>query len=455
MTRFIRLSIILAGLRAAPQSLDGVWQSQGYGNVYEIRGSTLRAFEVSTRTCVPGFAAKRLSIAIPGREATFKERGGGMFFIGSGIDSDHKTLNHPDGLSKIRIDRLPRMPALCDPPTQNTPLGNFEVFSRTFSEHYIAFDLKRIDWDKVVTDYRSKITPQTTPAQLFDIFEAMIKPFADIHTGIGAPTLKREFDAPLRPGTDRVVKGGIDRFATKGRRELFAVTDRIYLHGPLRKFCRDQIQYGHINDTTGYLRILSFGDYARHGHDSTALDSALDQIFSDGTLQALVIDVRLSFGGDDRLGLVIASRLATGEYLAYSIQARADPVERDKWTAADSVFVRPAARPGFRGPVVELIGPITMSAAETFTQALMSRTPHVTRIGESTQGVFCDSLGRRLPNEWTFALPNAVYRTAEGASFDVQGIPPDIRVPVFADDDVAAGRDPGMAMAVQILGGKK
>src|SRR4051794_33378222 len=30
---------------------------------------------------------------------------------------------------------------------------------------------------------------------------------------------------------------------------------------------------------------------------------------------------------------------------------------------------------------------------------------------------------------WTFGLPNAVYRTPEGTTFDVQGIPPDITVP--------------------------
>ena len=83
------------------------------------------------------------------------------------------------------------------------------------------------------------------------------------------------------------------------------------------------------------------------------------------------------------------------------------------------------------------------------------RTAHVTRIGENTQGVFCDVLDRRLPNGWIFALPNAVYRTAEGTAFDVQGIPPDIRAPVFADDDVAANKDPAMALAVQMLRGKK
>lgn len=91
-----------------------------------------------------------------------------------------------------------------------------------------------------------------------------------------------------------------------------------------------------------------------------------------------------------------------------------------------------------------------MSGAETFIQALMGRQ-QVTRIGENTQGVFCDVLDRHLPNGWTFGLPNAVYRTAQGKAFDVQGIPPDIEVPVFNDVDVAAGRDPSIEMAKRIL----
>jgi C-terminal processing protease CtpA/Prc len=81
----------------------------------------------------------------------------------------------------------------------------------------------------------------------------------------------------------------------------------------------------------------------------------------------------------------------------------------------------------------------------------MGRTPHVTRIGENTQGVFADVLGRRLPNGWTFGLPNEVFLTPEGTAFDGSGIPPDIRIPVFAASDVSAGKDPAMAKALQIL----
>jgi C-terminal processing protease CtpA/Prc len=251
-----------------------------------------------------------------------------------------------------------------------------------------------------------------------------------------------------------VIKGGAEEFRNKGVPALLAVTDSAYLKTPLRKWCNDQVQYGHLDDATGYLRILSFSGYTRDGGFAAglqALEAALDAIFSDPALRALVIDVRINFGGADPYGLATASRLANGEYLAYTKEARADPVDRDKWTPGDPSRVRQSSRPGFRGPVAELIGPLTISAGETFTQALMGRTPHITRVGENTQGVFSDVLVRRLPNGWRFALPNEVFRTPEGTAFDGVGIAPDIPIPVFSDEDVAAGRDPGMARALQVL----
>src|SRR5207248_3076329 len=94
-------------------------------------------------------------------------------------------------------------------------------------------------------------------------------------------------------------------------------------------------EYGRIDHVTGYLRIVSFSNYSSHGaiaEGLASLESALDAIFSDPALRALVIDVRINFGGTGSYGLAIASRLATNEYVAYSVQARADPVDRNKWT---------------------------------------------------------------------------------------------------------------------------
>ena len=432
----------------AAQTLDGIWRSQGYGYVFQIQGPILKAFEVTTTTCVLGFTAKRVNRAVPEREETFRTKEKDVYFVRTGGTSDHKFLHQEDSVTDIRIDRVAKLPAVCGQPTTNTPLNNFQVFTRTWAENYISFDRRHTDWNKVVAEYRPQITSQTAPMQLYEIFEAMIKPLSDLHTYIGARELKRSTKVFWRPGTNRIIKD--ESFAKRGRQAFFAITNQAYLQDSPRMFCNKQLQYGHINNTTGYLRILSFGGYAGH-NDLKALESALDVIFSDRNLQALVIDMRLSFGGSDELGLAIARRLATSKYLAYTVQARADSVKSDEWTPGYPVVIQPSQRPGFWGPVVELIGPITMSAAETFTQALMGRTPHVTRIGENTQGVFCDVLDRHLPNGWTFGLPNAVYRTPEGTAFDVQGIPPDIAVPVFADADVAAKKDPDMAKALQVL----
>ena len=81
----------------------------------------------------------------------------------------------------------------------------------------------------------------------------------------------------------------------------------------------------------------------------------------------------------------------------------------------------------------------------------MGREPHITRIGEHTQGVFSDVLGRTLPNGWQLGLPNELFLTEDGAYFDGPGIPPDIEVPVFRRNDLDAGLDPALERAVAHL----
>jgi C-terminal processing protease CtpA/Prc len=323
------------------------------------------------------------------------------------------------------------------------------VFAQTWAEHYISFEAKRTDWAAVVATARAKVTPATTPEALFEILQGMISPLEDAHTFIRAGPIDRGYQG-FRKGTEGLIKHGFRDFRTKDLPPLLAVTDS-RLRGPLRKWCNEQIQYGHVDDSTGYLRILSESRYTKEEDFSAglvALETAFDTIFSDPTLKALVIDLRINFGGMDPYGLALASRLATTGYVAYSKEARFDPVDRTRWTPGQPSHVRPSTRPGFRGPVVVLTGPLTISAGETMTQALMGRSPKVLRIGENTQGVFSDVLRRTLPNGWYFGLPNEVFRSPDGKTFDGAGIPPDIEVPVFAADDLAAGRDPGLERAL-------
>jgi len=456
----IRLLALLAaigvsGSRMHAQSLDGEWRSEGYGMVVEIQGPRVRTFQVTTATCVPWFTAERAADNQAGNEATFSSPDDDLFYIRAADTTNQKLLHREGTPSDIRLDRVPRVPATCQPPTPNTPVDNFKVFATTFGENYILFDLKKVDWDEIVRVNQAKVHSNTTPAQLFDIFVGMIEPFHDLHTSIQAPDLNLRYRG-MRSGTDRLTGkvSGFREFRATTMPKLWAITDRSYLKTPTQKWCNANLQYTHAGDGIGYLRIISFNDYSeKEGFEAglTALNLALDEIFSDPELKGLVIDVRINFGGNDLYGLAIASRLASREYLAYSKAARADAVDHNKWTPSDPSIVRPSARPGFRGPVVELIGPLTISAGETFSQALMGRRPHVTRIGENTQGVFSDTLDRKLPNGWTFGLPNEVFRTAQGTTFDAVGIPPDVTVPVFADADVASGKDPAMKKALEIV----
>jgi C-terminal processing protease CtpA/Prc len=137
--------------------------------------------------------------------------------------------------------------------------------------------------------------------------------------------------------------------------------------------------------------------------------------------------------------------------LAYTTQARDNLTGPLHFTPPQSVWVDPSPRPGYRGQVVVLMGRDTVSCSEDFAMATMGRKPAITRIGENTQGVFSEVLMRKLPNGWTFGLPNQIYKTAEGKSFDGVGVPPDVTVPVFPVEELKAGRDSGMEKAVEIL----
>ncbi len=435
------------GSREQRAALDGTWKSDGYGYVVVATADQLQTYEVTETTCVRSFVAKKRADAVPGVDAAYAVDDQ-VLLLTLAADRNEMRIHAEGAASDVVFHCLADRPPLLDAQTPDTPAGNFEVFARTWSEHYILFDEKHVDWSAVVERARAKVTPATTPDELFEIFAGMIAPFEDAHTMIAAEPIERRFRS-LRAGTDRVAKHGLDDFMTKDLPAIHAVTDA-RLVGPMQKFCGDRIHYGHLDDSTGYLRILGEGGYTADGGFATglvALESALDAIFGDPKLERLVIDVRINGGGADPYGLALAARLATTEYVAYSKEARNDPVDRRKWTRGQPSIVRPSTRPSFHGPVVELTGPLTISAGETLTQALMGRTPKVVRIGENTQGVFSDVLVRTLPNGWRFGLPNEVFRTSDGKTFDGPGIPPDITVPVFADDDLAAGRDPALERA--------
>ena len=346
------------------------------------------------------------------------------------------------------VHRIDRKPTACDAPTPNTPLSNFDVFAQTWAEQYGFFREKKVDWAAVVAANRPRVTDATTPEQLFDIVSGMISPLQDAHSYIGAPAINKRF-------------GGVRKtssfLGTRAARDSGYALVSAHLTSPLQRFCEGRVEFGTLGPDVGYLRIRGFSGYTKDGAFETglaALEAGLDTAFANAQgWKGLVIDVRLNGGGADPYGIAIARRLTATPYTAYVKQARSDPADPTRWTEEQPSVVQPSARPSFRGPVIELTGVQSISAAETFTQALMDRKPKIIRVGETTQGVFSDVLGRTLPNGWQFGLANERFVT-DGKSFDNAGIAPDVVVESLTPAARATGKDAAVEKALALLHGR-
>ncbi|GAA1991202.1 S41 family peptidase [Catenulispora subtropica] len=428
-----------AAAQAADVRMDGVWRTDGYGTILRIAGSTVETYDTTAVSCI---------------RDTLSDDDGEVSTFTPGPGPSRARWHIDANLGDRTLIRLPALPAACEHATPATPVETFDVFWRTFAENYPFFAQRGIDWQQVYDTYRPQVTATTTNAQLRDILAAMIRPLHDAHVGLrgdgvsiyeqrpGTPSPSPDFDA-----------------------QALALIQQADLPktpaSTLRTWCQGHVAYADLPGHIGYLRISEFARYTdadTYAANAAAFTTALDAVFTaDRTagphrLQGLILDLRVNGGGDDPLGLILASRLTDRPFFAYAKQTRDDPTHPNRFTPPQPFLAHPSTTPHYTGPLAILTSGATFSAAETTTQALLNRTPRPTLIGENSQGVFSDILTRRLPNGWVFGLPNEEYLTPSGSTYDIAGIPPDIRVPTLTPEQFTEGRDPAFRAALRALG---
>lgn len=402
---------------AAGPPVEGVWQTDGYGQILAIHHGNTQSYERTLISCLPA-------------QTDGDVRGRTLRFAGSPGHISLRRLNH--------------LPSACTEPAPNDPRAKFDIFWHTFAENYPFFRQKGMDWTAVGERYGRRIN---SDADLYSAFCSMVLPLHDGHIYVQHGN---QFCATGRPGTE-TPGPELDSRTTK-----FIVEND--LHGrSFRTFANGRIGYADLPGKRGYLRISGFGGYAgddSFAANSTALRHALDAVLTTPrveSLRGLIIDVRVNGGGYDQLGLQVAGRLTNRPYVAYRKVARnGGTLLQPAFTRPQPIHVRPAAAPRYTGPIAVLTSGSTVSAGETFVQALMGRTRTI-RIGQNTQGVFSDVLERSLPGGLNFGLPNEEFRTAEGKTFDGTGIPPQIRTPVFTEQEFRSGHDLAFSTSERIL----
>ncbi|MEU7511856.1 S41 family peptidase [Streptomyces sp. NPDC042898] len=429
---------------------DGIWRTDGYGTVLSIRNGTLQEYQTTAVSCIAGDTARRTG---PG---TYTTPGGGtVLTVRTRGDRDRASVRLDGDVGERNLRRMTELPEACTRSAPGGPLASFDVFWQSFEENYPFFAAKGIDWHAVRDRYRPTVHEGTTPDELFAVFSEMVAPLHDAHVAVmdvdGDGYPDRGFGR-ARPGTV-LPNGTLDAEVKQ-----FVVERDLKDARNLQDFGAGRITYADLPGGQGYLRISGFGGYAGDKAPYTAelaeLDKALDTVLSQERtrhLKGLVIDLRINGGGSDAMGLHIAGRLTDTPYLAYSKRARNDPTDPTRHTRPQPLYVTPAQGPRYTGPVAVLTGGSTVSAGETFTQALMDRPGRTVRIGQPTQGVFSDIMVRKLPNGMSVWLPNEELLTRSGRTFDGTGVPPHLTEPVFTTEEFDQHKDSAFDRAVKVL----
>lgn len=321
---------------------------------------------------------------------------------------------------------LPEEPA-------NDPGSNFELFWEDFDQHYGLFQARGWNWDSLYAVYQPQVTAQTSPDQLWGIFSDMISYLDDSHTFIYDPGGRRFFASGSEDDEQVEREFSLELLRSSYIESVIEIPvedpDDHYLYGKIQ------------GKDIGYIFF--------NGIELPNPDVMDDILVAIGSHQAIVLDLRNNFGGDDAVAQAIAGRFSDREELVYTVQERNGPAHTD-FSEKYDYYTESLGEEHFSKPVVVLTDRITVSAAEVLL-LYMKAFDQVTQIGDTTSGDFSDTGMRRfLPNGWQYQYSIMMFLQPDGTSLDGLGHVPDVQIR-NSEADILAGQDKVMEGAVQYL----
>ena len=327
------------------------------------------------------------------------------------------------------------------------PEKNFEELWKTFNDRYPFFEERNVDWKKQYETYRAKVTSKTGDDELFDIFCEMLGPLNDGHVSLIAKTSedrKRRFTPEKKPRFWR-------EFTSQQQIEqLFQTTEKTLVANGFSQPKQTEAWILHYGRSRGfgYLRILEL-----EGVNRRTLADALDKVGRDfKDLDGVIIDIRDCPGGDDDTAITIINRFCDRRRVAFHRKTKFGPGE-DDLTRLKTWHIEPEGDAQFTGPIVLLTCDSVFSGGEAFALAIR-QLPHVTIVGDHTNGIFSYELEKRLPNGWRYSLSYQKYFSADMVCYEGQGVPADIEL-FNSKSDIEVGTDPLIIRAIEVLKSRK
>lgn len=440
---------------------QGIWLAPAYGKGIKIDASNAERFDYSQQFCLLEERFEDIDLAALNAEYRLQE---GTLEVREGDDSIV--------LPGAEFEKVAGLPASCaqgydakfgDPDYVDDPERDLNYYAETLANLSVSIEVNNLNWAQTHAQALAYLRAEPSQERLLEVLAHMTAALKDGHSTLGeGDDQLMFFNKPLLVQSlvnEYLLVNQLDSLETPEQvqaAEDYVVQQIALIDEIIADYAQTEVKQGagvltwFENNGIGYLRIAAMDpqvDQAltaaagQYDDDSApeasvalrmqALDTAMAQaMLALRDTQGLIIDVRTNTGGSDEYAMALAGYFTDVERLAYRKQAR----NGNQRTLLRDVFLSPRGDQAYLKQVVLLTSPTTSSAAEVFTLA-MKQLPHVTTMGQATQGSLSDSLDKRMPNGLAFSLSNEYYLSVAGQWYEGRGIPADIDMANFGFDE--------------------
>lgn len=482
---------------SAPTSTSsylGQWYAPAYGYVVSVSEEkkvyTVKTYSVTENYCILQKVVSDLSPDKLKQNYTYSNHSKEALIENKGY--------YPPG---VEYEKLQQLPAVCEKNLQTLKTDynyrfdaekDFDIFWQTFSELYINFDLRDINWNDVYQEARKSVENINDEEELFEFLSTLIAPLGDGHAVIIRTPLSQDLDKSITAAfendetptfsastqltlyekllneytqisghegelTSEQTAAAENYIAENFRRIIGIIFDYADQNTDINVRAAGEIAWFKTSNNIGYLFLGSMADYTE-GKSTVISDIAGDVAIAEATINealrnlagtdGLIVDARVNGGGQDQVALNFVRHFMGKPQVVYSKFAGSGK----QATPIKDVVLDPQSDNIYLKPVAVLVSGDTASAAELFTIAMTS-LPQVTIIGEPTAGEFSDILAKRLTSDILFGVSNETYLDVHGNNYERIGIPVDITVPFGTIQERNGGYDGGMDAAIKWIKG--
>lgn len=297
------------------------------------------------------------------------------------------------------------------PPAPDVVKANQEAIARlrrAVDEDYAYRDLRKVDWDKQFKEFTPRLESARGPGEFASIAAKMLAPAQDLHLA-------------LRVGDRRI--------PTARRDGIFPAVDGAILRRTVPQWRQraDFVYSGQFPDGTRYLCLASLPASTDDKFLKAAYDVIKEAADAD---RPLILDLRGNGGGDEP-----AARKIAGCFLDHPAVYAAHTIRSGGKTSVrqDRVVQPNPEGPKFRGKLLVLTGPATVSSCESFV-LMLKQVPGCTTIGTKTAGSSGNPKLLDLGNGVTAAVPQWQALRPDGTCFEGEGLTPDVELNVEPKD---------------------